>query len=223
MQPVQEDGSPESGSSPAERATVGQLIESARGLAARPTRTFLGLTGPPGSGKSTVAELVIAALGTDAVLISMDGFHLAGVELRRLGNLDRKGAPDTFDAGGFTALLRRLHSREEQVVYAPYFDRSLEESIGSGVPVPRDVPLVVVEGNYLLHDEAPWSAVRGLLDECWYLEPGEDLRMAWLIARHQRYGRSLEEATGRSTGSDQRNAELIERTRHLASRVIQVH
>jgi pantothenate kinase len=205
-----------------ERATAQELVESARRLAAAPGQTFLGVAGAPGSGKSTIAELLITALAPDAVLVSMDGFHLAGVELRRLNRLDRKGAPDTFDAGGFVALLRRLRARDETVAYAPYFDRSLEESIGSGVPVSRDIPLVVVEGNYLLYDEPPWDAVRDLLDECWYLDPGEEARLAWLVARHQRYGRDLDEATGRSYGSDQRNAELIMETRHLATRIITV-
>ena len=104
----------------------------------------------------------------------MDGFHLANDELVRLGRLDRKGAPDTFDAGGFVHLLRRLHDDDEAVVYAPRFDRSLEESIGSAVPVPAAVPLLIVEGNYLLYDEPGWNDVAGLLDECWYLDPGEE-------------------------------------------------
>ena len=116
MQPVPEHDSPERASLLAERATIGELIQSARRLSAQAARTFLGVTGPPGSGKSTVAELLVAALRTDAVLISMDGFHLANDELLRLGRLDRKGAPDTFDAGGFVHLLRRLHDHDEAVV-----------------------------------------------------------------------------------------------------------
>ena len=222
MQPVPEDHSPERESRPAERATVGDLIESARRLSARAARTFLGVTGAPGSGKSTVAQAIAGALGSQAVLLSMDGFHLANDELVRLGLLDRKGAPETFDAGGFVHLLRRLHNDDEAVVYAPRFDRSLEESIGSAVPVPAAVPLLIVEGNYLLYDEPGWNDVAGLLDECWYLDPGEEKRLAWLIARHQRYGRDLTEAAERSYGSDQRNAELIMNTRFRASRVIEV-
>ena len=222
MQPVSEDHSPERPSRPAERATVGELIESARRLSARAARTFLGVTGAPGSGKSTVAQAIAGAVGSQAVLLSMDGFHLASDELVRLGRLDRKGAPDTFDAGGFVHLLRRLHEADEAVVYAPRFDRSLEESIGSAVPVPAAVPLIIVEGNYLLHDEPGWNDVAGLLDECWYLEPGEEVRLARLVARHQRYGRNLTEAAERSYGSDQRNAELVRNTRSRASRVIEV-
>jgi pantothenate kinase len=201
---------------------VAELVEAAGTLAERPRRSLLGITGPPGSGKSTVAEAIAAALDSVSVLVSMDGFHLANDELARLGRSERKGAPDTFDAGGFVHLLSRLRAQDEAVVYAPRFDRALEESIGSAVPVPAAVPLIIVEGNYLLLDAPDWVHVAGLLDECWYLDPGEEIRLARLVARHQRYGRSMTEAAERSYGSDQRNAELIEGTRDRATRVIEV-
>src|SRR5690606_17536583 len=123
-------------------------------------RRLLGITGPPGAGKSTLARAVVTALVTRAagrgnapaaVLVPMDGFHLAQAELERLGRADRKGAPDTFDAAGFVALLERLRAARE-TVYAPIFDRTLEEPVAGAIPVPPEVPLVVVEGNYLLHD-----------------------------------------------------------------------
>lgn len=202
------------------RQTLADLVAAAREFAARPSRTFLGITGAPGAGKSFVAEALVAELGPLTALVSMDGFHLADPELRRLGRWERKGAIDTFDAGGFVALLRRLRAQDEPVVYAPRFDRALEESIGSAVPVPVDVPLIIVEGNYLLSDEPVWREVAGLLDECWYLEPEEELRLARLVARHQSYGRDLHEATARSSGSDQRNAERIAASRSRATRVI---
>ncbi len=201
---------------------MGELVESARELAARPGRTFLGITGAPGAGKSFVAEILVDQLGNDVALVSMDGFHLADPELRRLGRLERKGAIDTFDPGGFVHLLRRLRARDEAVVYAPRFDRGLEESIGSAVPIPAEIPMIIVEGNYLLSDEPVWRDVRPLLDESWYLEPTEEVRLARLVARHQQYGRDLEEATSRSWGSDQRNAERIAASRALATRVIMV-
>ena len=204
------------------RATPAVLAETARELVRPGGRTLLGITGAPGAGKSTLADYLVAALGDAAVGVSMDGFHLANAELRRLGRLERKGAPDTFDADGFLHLLRRLRAQEEDVVYAPLFDRGLEEPIGSAVPVPAHVPLVVVEGNYLLADGPVWGQVRGLLDACWYLDPGEQVRDGGLLARHVRDGRTEAEAYGRSAGSAGANARFVAATRARASRIIEV-
>lgn len=185
-------------------------------------RRILGLTGAPGVGKSTVAAAVVAALAPAAVLVPMDGFHLANAELRRLDRLDRKGAPDTFDAAGFVALLRRLrYPVGGQTVWAPCFDRRLEEPIAGAIAVPPDLPLVVTEGNYLLLD-GDWAPVRELLDEVWYLERDETTRVARLIDRHRAYGRSPAAATARATGSDQRNADLIATTRDRADLVVEL-
>lgn len=205
-----------------EQASLDGLVEQARALIRTDRRSFLGITGAPGSGKSTVAEVLVARLGAEAVLVGMDGFHLSDTELTKLGRLDRKGAHDTFDAYGYVNLLRRLRSREDEIVYAPIFNRGLEESIGSAVPVPADIPLIVTEGNYLLSDGPAWGQVRGLLDACWYVEPGEDVRLERLMARHLQFGRSLEEARERSHGSDGRNADLIGSTRGRATRIIEV-
>jgi pantothenate kinase len=196
------------------------LLARAQRLVVPGERRLLGITGPPGAGKSSLAEPLVAALGPSARLVAMDGFHLAQTELHRLGRQEHKGTPDTFDVFGYLALLRRLRDRNEEVVYAPRFDRALEEPIGSAIAVPRDVPLVVTEGNYLLLDSGAWAGIRPLLDECWYINPDEDDRLSWLIARHERYGRSPKEARTWSLGSDQRNAELIEATKHLADVVI---
>jgi pantothenate kinase len=201
---------------------VEDLIESARALISPGRRRILGITGAPGSGKSTLGETIASALGDQAVLVGLDGFHLANRELDRLGRRDRKGATDTFDAAGYVNLLRRLRSREDEVVYAALFDRGLEESIACAVPVPRDIPLIVTEGNYLLVEGTVWGPVRELLDECWYLEPGEEVRLDRLVARHMSFGRSAEEAYERSRGSDQRNAELIHGTRTTAHRILRV-
>jgi pantothenate kinase len=206
----------------AEVVALDRLVADALLLAAPGGRAVLGIAGAPGAGKSTLAEALVAALGEQAVLVGLDGFHLANAELVRLDRLQRKGSPDTFDAAGYVSLLRRLRARDEPVVYAPRFDRSLEESIGSAVPVPAEVPLVVTEGNYLLVDDGGWAPVRGLLDACWYVDPGEDLRLGRLVARHERYGRSPAEAHDRSYGSDQRNAEVIAATRHRADRILRL-
>ncbi len=202
--------------------TIEDLIEAARGLVVPSSRRFLGITGAPGAGKSTVAEALVAALAPDAVLVGMDGFHLRDAELRRLGRYERKGAHDTFDAAGYINLLRRLRTAEEAVVYAPLFDRGLEESIGSAVPIAREVPLIITEGNYLLVDDPVWGHVAELLDQCWYVDPGEDARVGRLVARHVRFGRSEVEALDRSRGSDGRNAELTTAFRSRASWIVRL-
>ena len=205
-----------------EQVALEQLVIDARALQRPGSRAVLGIAGAPGAGKSTLADALVAALGSDAILVGLDGFHLADDELTRLGRQQRKGAADTFDAAGYVHLLRRLRARDEAVVYAPRFDRSLEESIGSAVPVPASVPLVVTEGNYLLVDDGDWAPVRQLLDQCWYVEPSEEVRLGWLVARHERYGRNADEAHQRSYGPDQRNAERIALTRDRADRVIRL-
>lgn len=197
------------------RTDTEALLERARALVARGGRRVLGITGAPGAGKSTLAELVVAALGDDAVLLPMDGFHLAQARLEALGRTATKGAIDTFDGAGFVHLLRRVHAADEEVVYAPTFRRDLEEPIAGAVAIAREVPLVVVEGNYLLAEQPPWDEVADLLDESWYVDPG-DRRREWLVARHMAFGRDRVAAEERSDGSDQVNAALVESTRHRA-------
>jgi pantothenate kinase len=150
----------------------------------------------------------------------MDGFHLAEAELKRLDSHDRKGAIDTFDAGGFVALLRRLRDATEPAVYAPTFRRDLEEAIAGAICVPGNVPLVVTEGNYLLSSDGEWSAVRGLLDEVWYLEPDDHDRLDRLVRRHMDFGRDFDAANARARGNDQRNADAIAATRVSADLIV---
>lgn len=205
------------------RCSTADLTARARTLAGRGTRTVLGLTGAPGAGKSTLGAALVAALGPDvAVLVPMDGYHYANVVLEALGRRDRKGAQDTFDAGGYVSLLRRLRSGEEEVVHAPEFRREIEEPVGSALPVPRDVPLVVTEGNYLLLREGPWAALEGLVDQTWYLEPGDDLRHDRLIERHEAFGKPPEQARAWALGTDEANARLIAGTRDRADLVVQL-
>ena len=197
------------------------LVERARALAlAEPRRRrLLGIAGPPGAGKSTLGEAVVAALGDLAVLVPMDGFHLPNEELVRLGLRDRKGAPPTFDASGFVALLERLRAAEEPVTMAPLFRRDLDRSIDDAIAVPRDVPLVVTEGNYLLLAAGPWAAVRGLLDEAWYLA-GDERRVERLIARHVEHGKEPAFALDWVHRSDEANTRLIEATADRADVIV---
>ncbi|MFJ6723264.1 nucleoside/nucleotide kinase family protein, partial [Streptomyces sp. NPDC091259] len=136
------------------------LEARARALAAAGGRRILGIAGAPGAGKSTLAAELVRALGPGlAVVVPMDGFHLAQAELERLGRADRKGAPDTFDAAGYVALLARLRERAAAAVYAPTFDRALEEPVAGSIRVGPHVPLVITEGNYLLHGAGAWAGV----------------------------------------------------------------
>ncbi|MGW7364036.1 nucleoside/nucleotide kinase family protein [Streptomyces sp. NPDC054841] len=197
--------------------SIEQLTDRARRLAQPGTRRILGIAGAPGAGKSTLAEELATRLGGRAVLVPMDGFHLAQAELERLGRADRKGAPDTFDAAGYAALLARLRAPEAgTTVYAPAFDRGLEEPVAGSIAVAPDVPLVVTEGNYLLHDEGPWAGIRALLDEVWFLRLDDEMRVPRLVDRHVRFGKERAYAERWVRDSDEANARLVDRGRHRA-------
>lgn len=196
------------------------LIERARWLAGSKPRSILGIAGAPGSGKSTLAASLVAALGPQAALVPMDGFHLANSELAGLGRRDRKGAIDTFDGEGYVALMRRLRAADEPVVYAPEFRREVDEAIAGAVAVPREVPLIVTEGNYLLVDAEPWGALAPLLDQTWYMQLEDSVRLERLIARHIAFGKAPDFARSWSLGPDQHNADLIAGTRDRADLTI---
>ncbi|RMB77021.1 nucleoside/nucleotide kinase family protein [Rhodococcus sp. SBT000017] len=208
-----------------QEATLPELVELARTLAVPGERRILGLTGAPGAGKSTVAQQLVDALGPElAVLVPMDGFHLANEVLIELGRLDRKGAHDTFDDGGYSRLIAAVHDQQPggPIVYAPRFRREIEESIGSSIPVPSTVPLVITEGNYLLMESDAWPAARAMIDEVWFLAPHTRVRHERLVARHEAYGKSHEDAEFWALGSDERNAELIGSTARRADRILRL-
>jgi pantothenate kinase len=204
--------------------TFDDLVHRARALPQGGGRAILGITGSPGAGKSTLAEHLVRELnGTGEPWVAhvpMDGFHLADAELERLGRRDRKGAPDTFDAAGYAALLRRLRDEPGDVVYAPGFERVLEQPIAGAIGVPPTARLVITEGNYLLLTTGAWHRVRPLLDEVWFCELPESERVRRLVARHERFGKAHEEAVAWVSRSDERNAELVARTRGRADLVV---
>ncbi|MFJ3306591.1 nucleoside/nucleotide kinase family protein [Streptomyces sp. NPDC086549] len=204
--------------------TFDDLLARARSLADRRPRALLGIAGSPGAGKTTLAEHLVRELnGTGAPWVAhvpMDGFHLADVELDRLGLRDRKGAPGTFDAAGYAALLRRLREETDEVVYAPGFERVLEQPVAGAIPVPPTARLVVTEGNYLLLDGGSWARVRSGLDEVWFCEIDEGERIRRLVARHEEFGKEHEAAVAWVLGTDQRNAELVATSRERADLVV---
>lgn len=202
---------------------VDALAVQLSSLAARRPRTIVGICGAPGAGKSTLAGLLVEAVNAEApgtaVAVGMDGFHLAKSVIEGDDRRTRRGAPDTFDAAGYAALLARLRSADDEVVYAPEYRREIEDPVNAAIAVPRSVRLVVTEGNYLLHPD--WAAVRGQLDEVWYLEaPDDSVRVEHLIARHIRFGKSAERARTHVLGSDEANATLVAGHRGDADRVL---
>ncbi|RSZ32681.1 MULTISPECIES: nucleoside/nucleotide kinase family protein [unclassified Variovorax] len=192
-------------------------------LMASGQRRLLGLVGAPGAGKSTLAAALLQAVGADrAQVVPMDGFHLANVELQRLGRADWKGAPDTFDSAGYVALLQRLREQrpDGDIVYAPEFRREIEEPIAGAIAVLSSTQLVITEGNYLLHDVGPWAGAAAMLDEVWYVDIDDAVREERLVRRHQQFGRSAEEARAWVESTDAPNARLIAATRVRAHHML---
>lgn len=201
-----------------------------------PGRILIGITGPPGSGKTTLASMLVERIAgpaaaalpagvpawadTPAAHVPMDGFHLADVELSRLGLSARKGAPETIDAGGYAALLRRIIANDQ--VWAPGFERTLEQPIAQKLPVTNHTRVVVSEGNYLLLNDPKWREVRSAFNEIWFCQLDDAKRIERLIARHVQFGKSARAARDWVSRSDERNAKLIIATKPSADLIIDV-
>lgn len=200
-----------------------EVLQRALALLASGQRKILGIAAAPGAGKSTLADLLLQALGAQVQIVPMDGFHLANSTLQQLGRTARKGAPDTFDAAGYVNLLQRLKNQPEgETIYAPEYLRSLEEGIAGAIAIEASTLLIITEGNYLLMDDGGWGGVRGVLDEVWYLDLDTTVRQQRLLERHMRFGRSREAALAWIDTTDEPNAQRIERTRHRADWVVQL-
>ena len=215
-------------------ADLATLVERARGLAAHAVaagrgRAVLGITGAPGAGKTTLVARLLARLaehppegaGADWVAhVPMDGYHLADAQLDRLGLRHRKGAPETFDAAGYAALLERVRAETAETVYAPGFERDLEQPIAAALAVPPSARLVITEGNYLLLDEPSWRRVREAMDEVWYCDLDDQTRLERLVARHVEFGKEPGAAALWVERVDQANASLVAATRARADLVV---
>lgn len=204
-----------------------ELLARVATLLSRPGRVVLGITGPPGAGKSTLAEALLSRLrsdlGDEAVgHLPMDGFHLADVQLDLLARRDRKGAPDTFDVDGYVAALQRLHSHPDRTLYVPGFERDLEQPIAAAIAIPPSARLVLTEGNYLLLPHGGWEHVRPLLAEVWFVEVDDDVRRQRLAQRHEEFGKSPNEARAWVEGTDEPNARRVSATRDAADIVVRL-
>lgn len=184
-------------------------------------RTIIGVVGKPGAGKSTLSSYLLTKLQKETtVLVPMDGYHLSNAQLASLGRSDRKGAPDTFDSHGYADLLKRIKTNMRDEIYFPIFHREIEESIAAEGVVHPHTSLILTEGNYLLLESDGWSQVAETLTESWFVDVDNDMRMARLVARHIKYGKSPQAAHAWGHGTDQRNAKLVESTRDKADVII---
>jgi pantothenate kinase len=200
------------------------LLERAENLLDAPGRSVLGIAGSPGAGKSTISEWLVNALGARhpgaVASLPMDGYHLAQSLLERRGAVPRKGAPETFDGFGYVEMVRQVRRVLDRPLYAPEFRRSVDDGIAAAIEIPVRARLVVTEGNYLLLDDDPWSALADLLDETWFVELDQDERVRRLTARHLEFDPDPVRARDRATGNDERNAALVAAGRTRSTLVV---
>lgn len=205
------------------------LVARACALLSSEHRTLLGIAGAPGAGKTTLAEELVAALQADppaglgpgtVAHLPMDGFHLADVQLDRLGLRGRKGAPETFDAHGYREVLDRILADDGHPVFVPGFERRLEQPLAAALAIEPTARLVVSEGNYLLLDEEPWSHFRERFAEVWFVDIVDDERLRRLVARHVEFGKPAAAAQAWALGPDQVNADRVLASRDRADLVI---
>ena len=184
-------------------------------LATRPkaNRVLVAIAGAPGSGKSTVAEALVAQLNQAtpgrAAVLPMDGYHYDDMLLGQLGRHARKGAPDTFDVLGLRQMLARLRDNFEDAVVVPVFDRDLEIARAGARLIPASVDIVVVEGNYLLLREPPWDTLKPHFDLTVMVDVPEQVLRQRLTARWQSYALSSEEIARKLDEVDLPNGRFV--------------
>ncbi|WP_224825965.1 AAA family ATPase [Cognatishimia sp. MH4019] len=184
------------------------LLRRIEGLSPNAARCLIAIAGPPASGKSTLAAELAEHLGAIAMVLPMDGFHLDNAELSDLGLLDRKGAPETFDAQGFVDLVQNL--RETPVLTVPTFDRAADKTIPAGDRIGPDTQIVLIEGNYLLLNTTPWAQLKNAFDLTVSLRVEHDELERRLVERWYTHGLSHRDALKRARENDLRNADFVD-------------
>ncbi|SFR42920.1 AAA family ATPase [Litoreibacter janthinus] len=169
-------------------------------------RRLIAVAGPPAGGKSTLAEHLAEVL-PNAAVVPMDGFHLDNDTLSARGLLARKGSPATFDALGFVKLVSAL--RDPVEVAYPTFDRSSDSVVPSGGSVSADTDTVIVEGNYLLLDDAPWNQLRQFWDLSIFLDVPFEVLRERLLQRWRDHGYSDSDALTKAESNDLPNARVV--------------
>jgi pantothenate kinase len=218
--------------------SLGEVARVIRNALVPGRRTLVAIVGAPGAGKSTLAALLAPLI--PAAILPMDGFHLPQGELVRLGRRDRMGAPDTFDVEGFLEVLAALNGNSGDRLLAPGFNREIEEPVPDAIDISPEFPCVIVEGNYLLLDDtsagtaggtaggAPgsdgtgWARAADLFDVSFFVAVDHDIRLARLVARHEGFGKSPEDARAWAVGPDEDNARIIDATAVRADHTIRL-
>lgn len=186
---------------------LASLIADIQKRATGPARVLVAVAGPPGSGKSTLAENLAESLGPTAAVLPMDGFHLDNTTLRQRGLFERKGAPETFDAEGFLELVHAL--RTQANLSYPTFNRSADSTVPAGGHIDEASKIIVIEGNYLLLDQPPWSEIAKLVDLTVFLDVPRAVLLNRLITRWCDHGLSEADASARAIGNDMRNVDVV--------------
>lgn len=187
-------------------------------------RIAIGITGGPGTGKSTLAREIVTMLNAThpgaAALVPMDGFHMRHAKLEAMGQVDFKGAPHTFEGAEFVTFLHHLKSAKD-AVSGPGYSRKIEDVVDNAFTVQPEVTMLIVEGNYLLLTDGPWAGVKPLLDFTVFLDVDRDLIKLRLLKRHAEEGLFTEERNrAHIDRTDMPNFDLVAQSADRADLVI---